>query len=65
MAKAQTEPGKKVRATLFIDPVLIDKLDKIARREAVQKNEPITRTDVVNEGLGEYVSKYEKKNGAL
>lgn len=56
---------EKQRVNLFIETELLSKLDYIAGMQFAQKGEKATRTDVVNEGLAEYVAKYEKKNGVI
>lgn len=68
MAKAKTpveETGKKIRVNLFIDSILFSKLDHIAGMNFAINKSKATRTDIVNEGLSEYVAKWEKKNGTI
>lgn len=61
----QSNDQKKVRTTLFIDPDLIFKLDRIASMDHINKGIKSSRTDKINEALEEYVAKWEKKNGPI
>lgn len=62
MAKEKTE---KIRATLFIDPLMVNDLDYIARSEAVKQNKSVSRTDIIAIALEEYKQRWEKKNGEI
>ncbi len=65
MAKGKKEAESKIRQTIFVYPSLVKKLDYIYKQEGIRKNENLSRTDIINEGLADYILKYEKKNGAI
>jgi hypothetical protein len=65
MAKSSQTPEQNERFTLFAKTTIVGKLDYIARKQSFDKNEKITRTDLVNEALEDFVSKWEKKNGPI
>jgi hypothetical protein len=69
MAK-NTQPNTKSeeqneRFTLFSKTSLINKIDWITRKRSLDENGRVTRTDLVNEALEEFVSKWEKKHGPI
>jgi hypothetical protein len=69
MAK-NTQPSTKSeeqndRFTLFSKTSLINKIDWITRKRSLDENGKVTRTDVVNEALEEFVNKWEKKHGPI
>jgi restriction endonuclease S subunit len=69
MAK-NTQPSTKSeeqneRFTLFSKTSLINKIDWITRKRSLDENGRVTRTDLVNEALEEFVSKWEKKHGPI
>jgi hypothetical protein len=59
------EKTNKIRSTIFTEPELPAKLDFIARTEAVKQNVNISRTDIINIALNDYVTKWEKRNGEI
>jgi hypothetical protein len=69
MAK-NTQPSTKSeeqneRFTLFSKTSLINKIDWITRKRSLDENGKVTRTDLVNEALEEFVNKWEKKHGPV
>jgi hypothetical protein len=69
MAKS-TQPNTKSeeqneRFTLFSKTSLINKIDWITRKRSLDENGKVTRTDLVNEALEEFVNKWEKKHGPV
>ncbi len=64
MAKAVKTDGN-ARITLFAQTSTVKKLDFIARKKSFDTNEKVTRTDLVNEALADYIAKFEKRNGAI
>jgi hypothetical protein len=69
MAK-NTQPNTKSeeqneRFTLFSKTSLINKIDWITRKRSLDENGKVTRTDLVNEALEEFVNKWEKKHGPV
>lgn len=64
MARPKNEEQNE-RFTLFSKSDLIYKVDQIALQQGAKERKKITRTDLVNEALEEFVSKWEKKNGII
>lgn len=69
MAKSVGRPKQgeesKVRTTMFLAPSLIPKLNAIAGDQAKKEKRQVSRAELVNTILEEYVSRYEKKNGEI
>jgi hypothetical protein len=64
MARPKNEDQNE-RFTLFANTDLIYKLDQISLQQGAKDKKRITRTDLVNEALGEFVTKWEKKHGVI
>jgi hypothetical protein len=62
--KAQPDE-QNIRFTMFAKETSIKRLDYIARKESFEKNATISRTDLVNQALEEFIAKFEKKNGSI
>ncbi len=61
MANETTAEGNE-RFTLFAKSTNIYKLDYITKVEFINKGSKVTRTDLVNQAIDEFIAKYEKKN---
>lgn len=62
ISKKPQESEKNLRFTLFAKTSNISKLDYIAKAESFKQNKDISRTDLVNEAIGDFIAKWEKKN---
>jgi metal-responsive CopG/Arc/MetJ family transcriptional regulator len=65
MGDIPNSSSKKNRTNLFIDNKLLAKIDYITGMNFAIKGVKASRTDIVNEALLEYVSKYEKTHGEI
>ena len=65
MAKGVKGTGGKPRVTLFIKPESIKKLDHIFKAEGMRRGENLARTDIINEAVEDYISRWEKKHGVI
>lgn len=64
MARPKNEEQNE-RFTLFANTDLIYKVDQIALQQGAKERKKVTRTDLVNEALTDFVNKWEKKNGTI